>query len=140
MAPSDAPFDQCTRFLCGHGPRRARPQLQLAIDELPGDERKSKQFAMHATSHLELHEKDAYRELHGLQSQLLGDDSRLFPAERLNAANRELAADTQVMLFGSANARDAKTSKIGISLGSACESLSDEEIETLFRRLVESCD
>jgi threonine aldolase len=59
-------------------------------------------------------------------------------ADRLNAANRELAADTQVMLFGKASTRNADSSKIEISIGSACESLSDEEVEALFRRLVES--
>jgi threonine aldolase len=60
-------------------------------------------------------------------------------ADTLNAANRTLAADTQVMLFKRASIRDADTSKVEVSIGAACASLSDEEIEGLFRRLLEAC-
>ena len=47
-----------------------------------------KQIAFHATSHLELHEDHGYRELHGLQSILLGDPQRPTLARDLAAVLR----------------------------------------------------
>ena len=132
MATKDSPFDACTRFLSGHGPRRAHAQLQAAIalvDEttksdfygggeliesfeeemaallgqpaavfMPSgtmaqqialrvwsDAAESKRFAMHPTSHLQLHEQGAYRELHALDAQLLGEADRLFHMGDLEA-------------------------------------------------------
>ena len=41
--------------------------------------------AMHATSHLQLHEQDAIRILHGLQPCLLADTARLFDIDDLKA-------------------------------------------------------
>jgi threonine aldolase len=57
-------------------------------------------------------------------------------ADALNEANHQLAADSGVMLFGKASSRPDGKSKIEISIGSACQSLDDEEIEALFRQLL----
>jgi threonine aldolase len=46
----------------------------------------------HATSHLELHEKHAYRELHGLDGIILGDADRVVTLDDLVAAGEPLAA------------------------------------------------
>lgn len=138
MASAPSPFAACTRFLCGHGPRRAAAQLQSALDQVDSETRSDfygggeilesfeaelasllgheaavfmpsgtmaqqialrvwseeaqcVHIAMHATSHLEVHEQCAYRELHGLESQLLGDSERLFDLDDLKGLKRPLS-------------------------------------------------
>src|SRR6185312_469921 len=44
-----------------------------------------KTVAFHPTSHLEIHENMAYRELHGLKSVMLGERERLFTARDVDA-------------------------------------------------------
>jgi threonine aldolase len=46
----------------------------------------------HATSHLELHEQHAYRDLYGLESTLLGEDDRVVTLEDLTSEAEPLAA------------------------------------------------
>lgn len=46
----------------------------------------SRRIAFHPTSHLELHEEDAYRELHGLEATLVGPADRLMTVADLEAA------------------------------------------------------
>ena len=48
--------------------------------------------AFHPTSHLELHEEDAYRRLHGLSSTLLGGADRLFTLDDLEGMREPVAA------------------------------------------------
>lgn len=48
--------------------------------------------AFHPTCHLELHEEDAYRRLHGLSSTLLGDANRLFTVDDLAKLREPVAA------------------------------------------------
>jgi threonine aldolase len=48
--------------------------------------------AFHPTCHLELHERGAYRELHGLSSALLGDPDRLFTIDDLQGLREPVAA------------------------------------------------
>src|SRR5579862_7022983 len=45
----------------------------------------SNQVAFHPTCHMEIHEKGAYRELHGLEATLLGEKHRLFTLDDLKA-------------------------------------------------------
>jgi threonine aldolase len=44
----------------------------------------SKRVAFHPTCHLEIHEQMGYRELHGLQAELLGEADRLFTLDDLS--------------------------------------------------------
>ena len=48
--------------------------------------------AFHPTCHLELHERGAYRELHGLSSALLGTSDRLFTIDDLEGLREPVAA------------------------------------------------
>jgi threonine aldolase len=48
--------------------------------------------AFHPTCHLELHERGAYRELHGLSSTLLGGPDRLFTIDDLKDLHEPVAA------------------------------------------------
>jgi len=57
-------------------------------------------------------------------------------AEATNAANRQLAEEHGVMLFGRARPLGPDTSNVEISIGSACASISDQELDALFRQLV----
>ena len=57
-------------------------------------------------------------------------------AHQLNQANHKLAADTNVMLFGKASECGEGLSKVELSIGSACQSMSNDEIESLFRTLL----
>jgi threonine aldolase len=138
MADEPSPFAACTRFLSGHGPRRAAAQLQSALEQVDretrsdfygsgeiiesfeedlaallgheaavfmpsgtmaqqialrvwSDDANCKRIAMHATSHLQVHEQNAYRELHGLDAQLLGDTDRLFDLDDLKALQEPLS-------------------------------------------------
>lgn len=47
--------------------------------------------AFHPTCHLELHEEDAYRRLHGLSSTLLGEANRLFTVDDLENLREPIA-------------------------------------------------
>jgi threonine aldolase len=47
--------------------------------------------AFHPTCHLELHEQDAYRRLHGLSSTLLGTPDRLFTIDDLNGLHEPVS-------------------------------------------------
>lgn len=58
-------------------------------------------------------------------------------AKELNAANHRLAAETGVMLFGRASVRAGNQCKVELSIGSACEALPNDEVEALFRQLLE---
>jgi threonine aldolase len=51
-----------------------------------------RRVAFHPTCHLELHERFAYRELHGLTSHLLGHEERLFTLEDLEGIPEPVAA------------------------------------------------
>jgi threonine aldolase len=51
-----------------------------------------RRVAFHPTSHLELHEQMAYRELHQLEAVLLGEAERLFTLEDLQAVEGDLSA------------------------------------------------
>ncbi len=52
----------------------------------------SPQVGFHATSHLELHEQNAYQALYGLQSQLLGEPDRVISLADLDSLEERLAA------------------------------------------------
>ncbi len=52
----------------------------------------NKRVGFHATSHLELHEDNAYRELHGLERTLLGDPQQVIQLKDLQASGKDLAA------------------------------------------------
>jgi threonine aldolase len=52
----------------------------------------TKRVGFHATSHLELHEQNAYRELYGLESVILGEDDRVITLEDLVRAGKPLAS------------------------------------------------
>ena len=56
------------------------------------DRADTRRVGFHATSHLELHEQGAYRELYGLESTLLGDADRVVTLDDLVAAGEPLAA------------------------------------------------
>jgi threonine aldolase len=58
---------------------------QLAALRIWCDRRGSRRIAMHATSHLELHEERAYAHLHGLEVTLLGARERPTEARDLSA-------------------------------------------------------
>ena len=49
-------------------------------------------MAFHPTCHLELHEEDAYRQVHGLSSTLLGGPDRLFTMDDLKGLHEPVAA------------------------------------------------
>ncbi len=56
------------------------------------DRANNKTIAFHPTSHLELHEHMGYRELHHLEAELLGDDSRLFTLDDLKAVEKPIGS------------------------------------------------
>ncbi len=56
------------------------------------DQAQTKRVAMHATSHLQLHEQGAMQVLHGLEPQLLADSKRLMTRSDLEALQLPLAA------------------------------------------------
>ncbi len=58
------------------------------------------------------------------------------PADVLNARNEDLARKEGVMLFSKARSLDSNRSLIELSIGTACESLTDSEIHALFQSLV----
>lgn len=60
------------------------------------------------------------------------------PAEALNAANEALANETRVMLFGNARPIADGRSLVELSIGDACDSLSDDEVAALFAKLLSS--
>ena len=63
---------------------------QIAL-RIVADRRDCKRVAFHCTSHLEIHEQGAYRELHGLEAQLLGAADRLFTLAELEALDLPLS-------------------------------------------------
>ena len=56
------------------------------------DEAGLNRVGFHATSHLEVHEQSAYRELYNLEAQLLGEPDRVITLADLQAVNQPLAA------------------------------------------------
>jgi threonine aldolase len=56
------------------------------------DSRGSKRFAMHPTSHLELHEQKSYRELHGLNAELIGTGETLLSLKDFESSTGQYAA------------------------------------------------
>lgn len=56
------------------------------------DEAKNRSVAFHPLCHLEIHEQGAYRELHQLEAQLLGERDRLFTLTDLKATPAKIAA------------------------------------------------
>ncbi len=56
------------------------------------DKKQNKKIAFHATSHLEIHEKHSYRELHGLTAEFLGESQRVLNAEDFNKSKLDFAA------------------------------------------------
>lgn len=52
----------------------------------------NKRVGFHSTSHLALHENDAFRELHGLEAAILGEPDRVVSLEDLKAADSLSAA------------------------------------------------
>jgi len=56
------------------------------------DRADNKTVAFHPTCHLELHEHMAYRELHHLEAELLGEPDRLFTLDDLKAVDRPLSS------------------------------------------------
>lgn len=57
---------------------------QLIAMRIWTDEAESKLIGYHPTCHLNLHEKDAYRELHGLRASLIGETDRIINRDDLN--------------------------------------------------------
>lgn len=66
---------------------------QIAL-RIWSDETENKKVAYHPLSHLEIHEQDGLKELHHIQSVLLGTKERLFTIEDLKALE-----DVSVVLF-----------------------------------------
>lgn len=60
---------------------------QLIALRIWSDRKANRRVAFHATSHLELHERHAYRELHGLEAELLGEGSKPLTAADLEASS-----------------------------------------------------
>ncbi len=60
------------------------------------------------------------------------------PAASLMRANETIAGATQVMLFGRARETSDSTSVVEVSIGSACEALSNDELHELFSTLLDS--
>jgi threonine aldolase len=56
------------------------------------DDKNNNKVAFHPSSHLQLHEKNAYQELHGLQSVLLGQDAKVITLADIEAINTNIAA------------------------------------------------
>jgi threonine aldolase len=56
------------------------------------DRASSSQIAFHGTSHLQIHEQNAYHELYGLEAELIGDPRRVVSLADLQALEREPAA------------------------------------------------
>jgi threonine aldolase len=56
------------------------------------DRANNRRVGFHATSHLELHEQRAYRELYGLEAELLGDKDRVITFADLESTQDRLAA------------------------------------------------
>jgi threonine aldolase len=64
---------------------------QIAL-RIWADQAGNKSTAFHPTSHLELHEHGAYRELHGLSATLLGESNRLFTLDDLKGVVHRLSS------------------------------------------------
>jgi threonine aldolase len=64
---------------------------QIAL-RIACDQRGPRGVAFHPTCHLELHERDGHRLLHGLQSVLVGDRNRLIGSEDLARVREPVAA------------------------------------------------
>lgn len=56
------------------------------------DRAHNRRVGFHATSHLQLHEQQAYRELYGLEAELLGDPDRVISLADLEITRQRLAA------------------------------------------------
>ncbi len=56
------------------------------------DRTSSNQVAFHATSHLQIHEQNAYSELYGLDAELIGDPQRVISLADLQALEQKPAA------------------------------------------------
>jgi threonine aldolase len=56
------------------------------------DRASSNQVAFHATSHLQIHEQNAYRELYGLEAELIGESHRVINLADLQALEQKPAA------------------------------------------------
>ncbi|KAB7672672.1 threonine aldolase family protein [Bacillus sp. B1-b2] len=55
------------------------------------DEKKSKKVAYHPLSHLEIHEEDGLKELHGIQSILLADETRVIEIKDIMEMEKDIA-------------------------------------------------
>jgi threonine aldolase len=64
---------------------------QIAL-RIWADRRKISRVAFHPTSHLEIHEQQAYRKLHGLESALVGPAYRMLTLEDLKAISEPIGA------------------------------------------------
>jgi len=64
---------------------------QIAL-RIWADRAGNRNVAFHPTCHLEKYEHMAYRELHGLEAQLLGGEDRLFTIEDLKALERPISS------------------------------------------------
>lgn len=56
------------------------------------DKKGVKTVAYHGTCHLEIHEEDGLKQLHGIKTILLGEEDRLFTLEDLKAVKETIAA------------------------------------------------
>jgi len=64
---------------------------QIAL-RIWADRASNRTVAFHPTCHLEKYEHMAYRELHGLEAELLGDADRLFTLEQLMALGKPISS------------------------------------------------
>lgn len=64
---------------------------QIAL-RIHADRRGTKTVALHPTAHLELHEDDAYRVLHGIDPRKIGDGKTLITTEQIAGITEPLAA------------------------------------------------
>ncbi len=64
---------------------------QIAL-RIHADKRRTRAFAFHPTSHLELHEDKAYERLHGLVGVAIGDARELITLDALRCVRERLAA------------------------------------------------
>jgi threonine aldolase len=88
-------FEKKIAKLLGFPAARFMPSgvmAQLTALRIWSDRAACNQFGMHPTSHLEIHEEQAYAHLHGLKSTLIGPEKSPLLAEHFDAVEETLAS------------------------------------------------
>lgn len=88
-------FEQEIADLLGHSSALFVPSgtmAQLIALRIWAEQKKSKSVAFHPLSHLQLHEHNAYKELHALDAYMVGDKDRVVSFDDLNRLKQSISA------------------------------------------------